>query len=133
MILAKDLNKLFNSLLGEGIVQFHIGGSNVSAQLSEQNAKIFLKTSVYEGDHFIPKSVRKCAAGKLPFSGEWIETKIVFDEENFIIYLTHEAYTTNFNQTNFKDLLEEFSWQADEWRLYLEEHGKHDLIYVHAR
>lgn len=133
MILAKDLNKLFNCLLGEGTLQLHIGGSDVSAYLSEQNAKISLKASVYEGDHFIPQSVRKCAAGKLPFSGEWIHTTLEIDEKNFLIYLTYKGQTREFNQTNFKDLLEEFSWQADEWRLYLEEHDKHDLVYVHAR
>lgn len=133
MILAKDLNKLYNSLLGEGVVQLHIGGSDVSARLAEQNAKISLKASVYEGDHYIPQSVRKCITGKLPFGGEWIHTRLEIDENNFLIYLTYKCSVKEFNQTNFKDLLEEFSWQADEWRLYLEEHGKHDLLYVHVR
>ncbi|MBA3238790.1 MAG: hypothetical protein H0T62_10665 [Parachlamydiaceae bacterium] len=133
MILAKDINKLFNCLLGEGTVQLHIGGSDINAQLSEQNAKISVSAVVYEGDGYIPKSVRKCAAGKLPFSGEWIHTQLEIDEDNFTIFLTYKGQTREFNQSNFKDFLEEFSWQADEWRLYLEEHDKHDLIYAHAR
>jgi hypothetical protein len=92
-----------------------------------------LSASVYEGGNFIPQSVRKCICGKIPFEGQWIHTTLLVDEQKYQIFLQYSQNLEESNPQGFRDLLEEFSWQADEWRLYLEEHDRHDLIYIHNR
>ncbi len=133
MILEKDLSKLFNRLFHNDLIQVHIGGSDVDISLLEHETKISLTTSVYEGGNYIPKSVRRCLVGNPPFSGEWIHTTLVVDEDRFQIKLKYLGLMGRFNKHTIKDLLEEFSWQADEWRLYLEEHDKHDLLPIFVK
>jgi hypothetical protein len=133
MILEKDLNKVLNRLYYDEAIQIHSGGSNISVRLLDRNSKISLRASVYEGDNYIPMSVRKCVGGKTPFSGGWIHTDVTIDEANFQVFLSYVGGAQRLNPQNIKDLLEEFSWQADEWRLYLEEHDKHDLMHVFVK
>ncbi len=133
MKLENNFNRLYNRLFSDDRIQIHLGGSEIDVHLYDQHEKMSLAASVYEGGNFIPQSVRKCIKGKLPFDGQWIPTKLVVEEENYKILLVYVGQGVTFNPQNFKDLLEEFSWQADEWRLYLEEHDKHDLVYVYSK
>lgn len=133
MKLENNFHRLYNRLFSEHRVQIHLGGSDIDVHLFDRHEKMSLTASVYEGDNFIPLSVRKCVNGKTPFEGQWIPTKLVIEEDKFKVLLIYVGKGSEFNLQNFKDLLEEFSWQADEWRLYLEEHDKHDLIHVYSR
>jgi len=133
MILEKDLNKVLNRLFYHEKIQIHSGGSDITVYLLDHNSKISLETSVYEGGNFIPMSVRQCLKGKTPFGGAWIQTDVVLDEVHFQVRLTYLGEVKISNMQSIKDLLEEFSWQADEWRLYLEEHDKHDLVHAFAK
>ncbi|MBA3602920.1 MAG: hypothetical protein H0W50_04615 [Parachlamydiaceae bacterium] len=133
MILEKDISKLFNRLFFNDLVQIHLGGSDVNICLLEENTKVMLIASVYEGGNYIPKSVRRCVSGKPPFSSGKIFSRLVIDEDRFQVRLTYVGLINRFNKHTIKDLLEEFSWQADEWRLYLEEHDKYDLLPIYVK
>lgn len=133
MILEKDFSKILSRLFFNELIQIHLGGSDISICLLEQDTKISLTTSVYEGGNYIPKSVRQCLVGKAPFSGGWIHTHLVVDEERFQIRLTYLGLVKRFDKHSIKDLLEDFSWQADEWRRFLEEHDKHDLLPIYVK
>lgn len=129
----QSFSDLYKRLISDHHVQIEMGGAEVDVRISDHNHQITLTASVYEGGNFIPLSVRKCVKGKIPFGGQWIPTKLIINEAEYQVLLTYNGIVSEIDLQSFKDTLEEFSWQADEWRLYLEEHGRHDLVYVHAR
>lgn len=132
MIVEKELRKLLHQLIKEEIAQIVLGGSEVTVHVFDNNTKIFLSSSVYFGGNFIPKSVRQSLENKPLFQNGHISSYLSVDEENFRISLNYVGGLEHLNKHMFVDLLEEFSWLADEWRLYLDEHDKHDLIHVRS-
>jgi len=130
MIVEKELRKLLHQLIKEEIAQITLGGSEITVHVFDNSTKIFLSSSVYFGGNFIPSSVRKSLSQKPPFEKGHLNTYLSVDEENFRISLNFVGGLEHLNKRMFVDLLEEFSWLADEWRLYLDEHDKNDLIHV---
>lgn len=125
-----NFSNYYNQLISENSVQIRLGGSDINVRLQDKE-RMSLTASVYEGGNYIPESVRKCVGGKVPFDG-WIPTRLIIEEDKYQIVLDYNE-SIQADPQILKDLLEEFSWQADEWRLYLEEHDKRDLVYIYAR
>ena len=132
MIVEKEFRKLVHQLVKEEIAQIVLGHSEVTVHVLDNATKISLSSTVYFGGNFIPKSVRKCIAQTPAFEKGLMKTSLVVDEENFRISFNYLGGLNHLNKRMFVDLLEEFSWLADEWRLYLDEHDKNDLIYIHV-
>lgn len=130
MIIEKELRKLLHQLVKEEVAKITIGNSEVTVHVFDNNTKIFLSSIVYFGGNFIPKSVRHCVSTKPSFENGHIHTSLSVDEDNYGISLSYIGGLDHLNKRMFVDLLEEFSWLADEWRLYLDEHDKNDLIHV---
>jgi hypothetical protein len=132
MLIEKDLKKLYQQLLQEDVVHVEIGGTDVTLRVFDNASKLALSTAVFNGGNFIPKSVRNCISQKAPFPSD-IKTYLTVDEGHYQILLNYLGTLDYLHQDSFRSLLENFSWIADEWRLYLEEHGKNDLIYVRVK
>jgi hypothetical protein len=132
MIVEKEFRKLVHQLLKEEIAQIVLGHSELTVHVLDNATKISLSSTVYFGGNFIPKSVRQCLTKMPSFERGLIKTSLVVDEDNFRISLNYLGALNHLNKRMFVDLLEEFSWLADEWRHYLDEHDKNDLIYVHV-
>lgn len=131
MVLQEDLKKLFHQLHKEEMAQIELGGSNITVRMMDQASTFSLSTPVYLGGNFIPKSVRHCVSQKAPFAQVGaIKTHLTLDEPNFKVWLGYLGSLDHMNGERFKELLEEFTWLAGEWRHYLDEHGKQDLIHV---
>jgi hypothetical protein len=130
MIVEKEFRKLVHQLVKEEIAKIFLGNSEVTVHVIDNATKIALSSTVYFGGNFIPKSVRKCLSLTPAFEKGHIKTSLVVDEESFRVTLNYLGGLTHLNKRMFVDLLEEFSQLADEWRLYLDEHDKNDLIYV---
>lgn len=128
MLVEKELQKIFQRLQNEDEIRIHINDSEVGIRLFEQGSKLSLSTQVYYGGNYIPKSVRACIGKKFPLAEHKIQTQLIIDEKNFAVYL--HFLGPIIADFSFKDLLEEFTWIADEWRLYLDEHDKNDLVHV---
>lgn len=133
MIVEKEFRKLVSQLVKEEIAQIVLGHSEVTVHVLDNASKISLSSSVYFGGNFIPKSVRKSITQTPSFEKGLMKTSLVVDEENFRISLNYLGGLNHLNKRMFVDLLEEFSWLADEWRLYLDEHDKNDLVYIHSQ
>lgn len=133
MIVEKELRKLLHRLIKDEIAHITLGGSDVCVHVYDNATKIALSSNVYFGGNFIPLSVRKCVSSKPKFEKDHIKTSLTLDEKNFQISLSFVGGLENLNKRMFIDLLEEFSWLADEWRLYLDEHDKNDLIHVRTK
>jgi hypothetical protein len=131
MIVEKEFRKLVHQLVKEEIAQIVLGNSEITVHVIDNASKISLSSTVYFGGNFISKSVRKCITQTPAFSKGSIITSLVVDEENFRISLNYLGGLNHLNKRMFVDLLEEFSTTADEWRHYLDENDKNDLIYIH--
>lgn len=132
MIVEKEFRKLVHQLVKEEIAQIILGNSELTVHVLDNATKISLSSTVYFGGNFIPKSVRKCLSQTPSFQIGLIKTFLIADEDNYRISLNYLGGLNHLNKRMFVDLLEEFSWLADEWRLYLDEHDKNDLIYIHV-
>lgn len=131
--MEKDLRKLIHELVKANTASISLGGSNIQVNVFDNDSKISLSTSVYFGGNFIPKSVRNCVSQKAPFDNLNLKTYLTVDENNFQIILNFLGGLSHLNKRMFIDLLEEFSVLADEWRLFLDEHDKNDLIHVRTK
>lgn len=130
MIVEKEFRKLVHQLVKEEIAQIMLGNSEITVHVLDNSTKVSLSSTVYFGGNFIPKSVRKCISQTPAFDKKIIKTTLNVDEENFRISLYFLGGLTHLNKRMFVDLLEEFSQLADEWRHYLDEHDKHDLVHI---
>lgn len=130
MIVEKDFRKLIHTLLKEEIAKISLGNSEVVVHVFDNATKISLSTSIYFGGNYIPKSVRNCLNQTPAFAIGHMQTFHNIDEENFEVTLNFIGGLDHINKRMFIDRLEEFSALADEWRLYLDEHDKNDLIHV---
>jgi hypothetical protein len=131
MIMLKDIKKLFHQLIHDDKAEIDLGGSNISVRLLNDSSRFTLTTPIYLGGNFIPKSVRNCLSEKAPFGMEGIKTSTSVDEHEFKVYLHYLGSLDHINGDKFHELLESFSWLADEWRLYLDEHDRNDLVHIH--
>ncbi len=130
MIVEKELRKFIHQLVKEEVAKINLGNSELTVHVLDNTTKIALSSTVYFGGNYIPKSVRQCLTRKPSFEIDHIKTYHTLDEENCNITLNYLGGLAHLNKRMFVDLLEEFSWLADEWRLYLDEHDKNDLIHV---
>jgi len=130
MIVEKEFRKLVYQLVKEEIAQITLGTSLVTVHVLDNTTKLFLSSSVYFGGNFIPQSVRKGIEQKPSFEKGHIVTYLSVDEENFTVKVNYIGALEHLNKRMFVDLLEEFSWLADEWRHFLDEKDQNDLIHV---
>lgn len=131
MIVEKEFRKLVHQLVKQEIAKITLGSSEVVVHVLDNSSKISLTASVYSGGNFIPKSVRKCLTQNPAFGEGHIKTYLNIDEGSFSISLNFLGGLQHLSKRMFVDLLEEFSWLADEWRLYLDEHDRNDLVHIH--
>ncbi len=131
MLVTKELKKVFQQLLQEDVANINVGGSNITIRIFDKATQFSLSTEIYFGGNFIPKSVRNSTATKQsPFVRSNIKAFLTIDENAFKIYLGYMGRLDNMNNEAFRLLLEDFSWLADQWRIYLDKHDKNDLIHV---
>jgi hypothetical protein len=52
------------------------------------------------------------------------------DEENYRIFLNYIGSTEELTNLKFFHLMKEFEFMVEEWRIFLDEHDKQDLIYI---
>jgi len=130
MIVEKDFRKLVHQLIKDEAAQIQLGGSDLTVHVLDNATKIFLSTPVYLGDNFIPKSVRASLSKKPSFEHEHVAGYLSVNEEHSSVALNYLGRLDHLKKRMFIDLLEDFSSLAEEWRLYLDENDKHDLIHV---
>jgi len=133
MLVDRELQKIFQELMSNNQVQIFMDGCDVSVQVFDNSCKLSITTPVYFGGNYIPKSVRTGISKSPPFEkNQSIKTTVSVEEESFRVFLNYLGSTENFNNNKFNQLLDDFCYLAEEWRIYLEEHDRNDRVYVHA-
>lgn len=136
MLIEKDLQQALKKLErhnGEPVKLIY-DQLEISVRFVDQASKISLTTPVYFGGNYIPGSVRRSLSHKFPASEiPSIRTYLSIDEPLFQINLNYLGHAHSLNYGELKELIEEFGWMADRWRAFLDEHDKHDLVYVRVK
>ena len=127
-----DIQKLIHQLVHKDMGNIHINGSNITVRVFEQDEKLALRTSVYNGGNYIPKSVRTSLTQPVPFNHTQLQSYLTIDEPHYEIHLNYLGQIEKIDRIKFRELLEEFSYLAEDWRFYLDEHDRHDLVHVRA-
>ena len=131
MVVASELNKIFQNIKTHEQGQFFLCGSDITVRVFDKASKIAFRSPIYFGGNYIPKSVREGIKKIPPFENlQLIRTSLSVDEQNFRVFLNYLGSIDELNQKKLHDLLEEFEYLSEEWRIYLDEHDKNDLIYV---
>lgn len=133
MLIEKDIQQILNQLASGDSIKVAFDGSDIMIRFIDDASKLSLTTMVYDGGNYIPSSVRRCLSHKFPFPRPSVLTYLTIDENHFQVKLNYLGPSETLTQDHFKELLEEFGWIAEKWRLYLDEHDKNDLIYVRVK
>lgn len=133
MLVEKDIQQILSQLAGGDSIKVPFDGSDIMIRIIDNASKLSLTTLIFDGENYIPNSVRLCLSRKSPFFHPTILTFLTIDEQSFQVKLNYLGQAQALNHHNFKELLEEFGLMAEKWRLYLDEHGKDDLIYVRVK
>lgn len=132
MAVDDDLKKLIHQLVHRDLGEISLNGSDIKVRViePEEDSKLSLRTPVYFGGNYIPKSVRRCLSEKTPFNDHFIKAYLTVDEDNFRIHLNYLGMFDSLDRKKFQDILVDFSHLAGEWRNYLDENDRQDLVHV---
>lgn len=133
MLVEKDVQQILSQLANGSSIKLPFDGSDITIRVIDDASKLSLTAFVYEGKNYIPGSVRRCLSRKSPFFHPSILTFLTIDEQRFQIRLNYLGQAQALDCRNFKELLEDFGFMAEKWRLYLDEHDKNDLIHVRVK
>lgn len=134
MVVNKEIKRILEKLSAKEPAMITLSGMPIAVRFFDEGGKLALATSVYEGGNYIPSSVRKSLSLKAPFKARAIHhTFLKIDEERFQVSLNFLGQLEpSFSNETLNELIEEFNELAGEWRLFLEDRGKSDLIHVKA-
>jgi len=133
MTTKSELNKVFKDLKRNEQAQVFLCDSDITISVFDTASKIAFHSPIYFGSNYIPKSVREGIKKSPPFEKlQVIKTYLTVDEPNFRVFLHYLGSTEDLNQKKLQELVDEFEYLSGEWRIYLDEHDKRDLIHVKA-
>lgn len=106
-------------------------GKSIHLEMIEDGEKIHFLASVYEGGDYIPPSVRNGIKQRVPFQDRSFPAYLTIDEERFEIHLHHDEPGRVSTGALFSQI-DRFSFLAEEWREFLDQNGRGDLIHVRS-
>lgn len=133
MLLEKDVKQMLNQLASGDSINVPFDDSTIMIRVIDHETKLSLATLIYEGDQYIPHSVRRCISHRSPFLHPSIRSFLTIDEQRFQVKLNYLGQAQPLSSSHFKEILEEFGMIAEKWRHYLDDHDKNDLIHVRVK
>jgi len=130
MVANSVIKTILDELHEGGSAQIRHLGSLIAVKPCLNSSKLWLSTVIYDGENYIPDSVRDCAKAPSPVPHSKIPTFVTIDEKKFQLILNYVGIMPKYDAQEFKNLLEQFGWDAEEWRYYLDDFDQRDLIYV---
>jgi len=128
-----NFQEVIKSLVAGSVIDLNFDYSNIQARFVEDTSKLSLTTSVYVGSNYIPSGVRTSLSHKFSFSHPVIKTFLTINEQEFKIQLNYLGDAEDLNHSEFNEIVEEFGDIAENWRIFLDEKDRNDLVYVKAR
>lgn len=114
----------------QGVFSLH--GWELAIAYSKEEG-LSIETVVFQGQHFIPFAVRG-ALHSTPYSVQSsLRITPILDEEESRIIIHYTGNALDVSPMRFSAILEEFTWAAEQWWNYLDEHSRGDLVYAHVK
>ena len=132
MVVEKDVKDIVKHLARDEVSTIYVFGNPIDVSVVDHGGKFMLTSSVYEGGNYIPPSVRLCLTKRPQFYSS-LNTFLKVDEDRYHVSLHYQGNPHEMDEHNFKFLLEEFGSLTEEWRQYLDEHDRNDLVGVIAK
>lgn len=107
-------------------------GNEIFLEMKEDGDRIHFLTSVFEGENYIPPSVRNAIKQKVPFMDNFFKAYLTIDEAQFKVLLHHDEPSQTASTDLFSQI-DRFSFLAEEWRDFLDRNGKGDLVPVRVK
>jgi hypothetical protein len=131
IIEQKELTKAYQNLIR--LHEAEIASPHLTVHVSDANNRLSLAAPVYQGDQYIPPSVRQCVKNTPPFTSFLTRTYLTINENDYQISLHYQAHEDHLNDTKFGHIIDEFSELAEAWKRYLDDNEKKDLIHVRVK
>lgn len=133
MLIEEDVQRILNQLASGDSINVPFDSSTIKIRVIDGDTKLSLSASVYQGENYIPTSVRGCLSQQSPLPHPSILTYLSLDEQHFEVRLNYIGQAQSLTRHRFKEILEEFGLIAEEWRYYLDDHDKKDLVHVRVK
>ena len=75
MLIEKNIQHILNQLVEGNSVKVPFDGLNITVGIVDDSTKLSLSAPIYEGENYMPKSVRGCLSLKSPFLNSSIRDK----------------------------------------------------------
>lgn len=106
----------------------NLHGEEIRLKLGQKPfLSLSMNASVYKGTNYIPPSVRQALQKNAPFESP-LPTSFVISEEQFEVVLQSEVPLNPAESLN--PALEEFALLSSEWREWLDQHDRNDLVHI---
>lgn len=134
MVKDQEISKILYELNHKAIAEFALAGNDVQVRAIDQSSKLSFTTTIYQGSTYIPKSIRNSLENKVnpSFQSGSIPTYVRVNEDDFRITL-HYLGNLEIHPNDLKELLEEFSMIANEWRMKLDDLDNNDRVYIYNK
>lgn len=131
MVKDQEVYRILNQLNNAAIAEFAVAGNEVMVRAIDQSTKLSFSTTIYQGASYIPKSVRSSI--EKSFQKGSIPTFINVSEDDYRITLHYLGRLEGMHPSQLKDLLEEFTVIAEDWRQKLDDMDKNDRVYIYNK
>ena len=131
MFAQRELQKMEQHLHEGAGVLLHVDGADLQVEMLS-GSKLRLATPVYRGGNYIPHSVREALKRKHFRHFSSMSTSFHIDEIHFAVWLHYTGLWRDLTSEKAKDLVQEFGSIASQWRSYLDEQDRNDLVRVRS-
>lgn len=135
MVLQKSLKTALCGLIKGDETTIVVGESTVVLRIFDESKKLSFKTIVFQGEGFIPLSIREAiekGEGPLP-EKDFLNSFVSVDEAMSCVWLISVEGTEGLHPKKMERMIDDFAYLADVWRSYFEEKEKRDYAYVRSR
>lgn len=131
---SKTLVKnIISKLHHHRLVELKLNNCRITCQLSSASNILSIKAVVYEGENYIPPSVRECISKSFLTPSSSLNATLSVVEETYEIVLGLSEQIYPLTEEFFLHFLQEFNWLSEEWRRILDDYGERDLLPVKVK
>lgn len=130
MVQKEESREAFSRLSSRRPFTFGKESEAVTLRPIDFGFKVHCSTIVYQGDQFIPQSVRSASSTPLQEPQKTIHPWLSVNEQHYQISLHYIFEFFNKTADDLHDVVSQFEDTAIKWREIFEEHDRQDLVHI---
>lgn len=128
-----SLHPIIEAVTHKGPSLYSLHGWELMITCSTEEG-LCIETSVFQGQHYIPPSVRTAVISPRPSSiHSSLPISLRLDEEGYRVILYYAGHSKDLGAVRFNAVLEEFAWAAEQWWHHLDEKSRGDLLHIRVK